>query len=191
MEALNAGLDLDKVLMQKGLQGDLARESRKALHDAGIPYQLVPVEKLNGITRANHQGIIAFRSEVTFGSLDEIIQRAFEAGEDPCQVILDQVTDVRNFGAVCRSAECFGAHAVVIPEKGSARVNEEAMKTSAGALLNLPVCRERSLADVITRLQQSGIRSALPRLAGRIVVPPHSRFLELHAVFGLQQQSMD
>lgn len=160
LEALRSGKDLDKVLIQKGLQGELFREVRQALQDAEIPYQLVPGEKLNALSRANHQGIIAFYASTSFGNLDEVVQRTFESGVDPCILMLDGVTDVRNFGAACRSAEGLGAHAVVIPEKGSARVNEEAVKSSAGALLHLPVCREKSLAAAVKRLQNSGIRVA-------------------------------
>jgi 23S rRNA (guanosine2251-2'-O)-methyltransferase len=160
LEAIQSGKELDKVLLQKGLQGELSKELRTAMQQAEIPFQLVPGEKLNQLSRANHQGVIAFLSEISFGKLDEIIQQCFEQGEDPRILILDHITDVRNFGAICRSAECFGVHAVVIPEKGAAQINSEAIKTSAGALLNIPVCREKSLSDTIRRMQQSGLRVA-------------------------------
>ncbi|MFN8698899.1 MAG: 23S rRNA (guanosine(2251)-2'-O)-methyltransferase RlmB [Flavobacteriales bacterium] len=160
LEAIESGKELDKVLVQKGLQGELSKELRTALHHADIPFQLVPAEKLNQLSRANHQGVIAFLSQISFGRLDEIIQQCFEQGRDPRIVILDHITDVRNFGAICRSAECFGAHAVVIPEKGAAQINSEAIKTSAGALLSIPVCREKNLSETIRRMQQSGLRVA-------------------------------
>lgn len=158
LQAIEAGTPMDKIMMQKGLQGELSKELKQALKANDIFYQLVPAEKLNRLTRSNHQGIIAFRSAVAFGNLDEVVQQVYESGRDPLVLMLDEVTDVRNFGAICRSAECFGVHAVVIPERGSAQVNEDAMKTSAGALLTLPVCRERSLTHAISRLKSSGLR---------------------------------
>ncbi|MFN8775463.1 MAG: 23S rRNA (guanosine(2251)-2'-O)-methyltransferase RlmB [Flavobacteriales bacterium] len=159
-EAVEAGKELDKVLIQKGLQGDLAKALRALLQQHGIPYQFVPPAKLSQLTRAHHQGVVAFLSEITFGRLDEVVQQCFESGTDPRIVMLDHVTDVRNFGAICRSAECFGVHAVVIPEKGAAQINAEAVKASAGALLALPVCREKDLVAALRKLRDSGLRIA-------------------------------
>ena len=158
IEALNAGTELDKVLIKKGLGGELSHELMQSIRSAGIPFQIVPAEKLNRITRKNHQGVVAFVSLISYSPIDEIIQRIFEEGENPLVVVLDGITDVRNFGAIARSAEVAGAHAVVIPEKGGAQINADAIKTSAGALLNIPVCRVKNLVKSARELQSSGLK---------------------------------
>jgi 23S rRNA (guanosine2251-2'-O)-methyltransferase len=158
MEAIEVGHDIDKVLIQQGLKGDLLNEARQLIQLHQIPYQLVPIEKLNNISRKNHQGVIAFVSPVTFGNLENLVASIFESGQVHQLLLLDGVTDVRNFGAICRSAECMGVHAVIIPEKGSAQINEEAIKASAGALYNIPICRVKSVNNTVQYLQQSGIR---------------------------------
>ena len=123
-----------------------------------IPFQFVPVEKINSITRKNHQGILALLSPIEFFKIESILPGLFEKGVDPLLLILDQITDVRNFGAIVRSAECAGVHAVIIPEKGMARIGADAVKTSAGALHHLPVCRENNLQTTIAFLKESGIK---------------------------------
>jgi 23S rRNA (guanosine2251-2'-O)-methyltransferase len=157
-EAIQAGSEIDKVLIQRGLQGDIIQETKLLIQQHDIPYQYVPQEKLNSITSKNHQGIIAFVSPITFGNFENIIAGVFEKGETPLLLMLDGVTDVRNFGSICRNAECMGAHAVLVPEKGSAQINEEAIKTSAGALYNIPVCKIKSILHAIETLQHNGIR---------------------------------
>jgi 23S rRNA (guanosine2251-2'-O)-methyltransferase len=157
IEAIDAGKEFDKVLIQKGLQGEIIQEVKELIRKHEIPFQYVPAEKLNRITSKNHQGIIAFVSPISFENLDTIIARVFEEGQTPRFLMLDGVTDVRNFGAICRTAECFGVHAVIIPEKGSAQINEEAIKTSAGALYNIPVCRVKSILGTLKTLQLSGV----------------------------------
>lgn len=157
-EAIAAGKVMDKVFVQKGLRGELFRELRELLSNHGIPFQQVPEEKLNRITSRNHQGIIAFVSPIDFGDISEVLAATFESGEIPKFLMLDGVTDVRNFGAMCRTAEALGFHAVVVPEKSSAAINEDAVKTSAGALFNIPVCRTGSLINTSKYLQESGLR---------------------------------
>ena len=157
-EAIQAGSEIDKVLIQRGLQGDIIHETKLLIQQHDIPYQYVPQEKLNSITSKNHQGIIAFVSPITFGNFENIIAGVFGKGETPLLLMLDGVTDVRNFGSICRNAECMGAHAVLVPEKGSAQINEEAIKTSAGALYNIPVCKIKSIVLAIETLQHNGIR---------------------------------
>lgn len=157
IEAIEAGKEFDKVLIQRGLQGEIMLQAKALVQQYNIPFQYVPAEKLQRITSKNHQGIIAFVSPISFGNLDHIVADAFERGQTPLLLMLDGVTDVRNFGAICRSAECFGAHAVIIPDKGSAQINEEAIKTSAGALYNIPICRVKSTTHTIQTLQSSGI----------------------------------
>ncbi len=156
-EALKSGKSIDKVFIQKGLQQDSTRKLMNDLREADIPYQFVPKVKLDKITRKNHQGVIAYTSPIEYSKLEWLIPAIYESGETPLLLILDHITDVRNFGAICRSAECAGAHAVVIPEKGAAQVNEDAVKTSAGALMRLPVCRVKSLVDSVKFLKQSGL----------------------------------
>jgi 23S rRNA (guanosine2251-2'-O)-methyltransferase len=157
-EAIQAGSEIDKILIQRGLQGDIIQETKLLIQHNAIPFQYVPQEKLNSITSKNHQGVIAFVSPITYGNFENIIAEVFGKGETPLLVMLDGVTDVRNFGAICRNAECMGAHAIIVPEKGSAQINEEAIKTSAGALYNIPVCRVKSIAHSIQLLQHTGIR---------------------------------
>lgn len=158
IEAINSGKEVDKVLLQKGERGDLFKEAFDLIRQHNIPFQYVPVEKLNRITRKNHQGVIAFISPVTFYDIENLLPGLFEEGENPIILVLDQVTDVRNFGAIVRTAECAGVHAVLVPDKGAARINADAVKTSAGALHLVPVCRTRNLKESVLYLQQSGLK---------------------------------
>jgi len=158
IEAVRFGKELDKILIRKGLSGDLYHELMGIVRASGIPYQIVPVEKLNRITRKNHQGIIAFISLISYSPINEIISQVFESGESPLVLILDGITDVRNFGAIARSAEVAGVHAIMIPERGGAQINSDAVKTSAGALLTLPVCRVSKLAESTAELKNSGLK---------------------------------
>jgi 23S rRNA (guanosine2251-2'-O)-methyltransferase len=158
IEAVQAGKELDKVFLQKGNRNELSEELLGLLKSRSIPYSTVPIEKLNRITRKNHQGAIAFLSAVIYASLDNIINEAYMQGKEPLLVILDRVTDVRNFGAVARSAECLGVQAMVIPAKGGARIGGDAVKASAGALHHIPVCREDNLKSTLNYLRSSGVR---------------------------------
>jgi 23S rRNA (guanosine2251-2'-O)-methyltransferase len=158
IEAIEAGKTIDKVFIQKGLKGDTSKELWHLIKTHNITYSQVPIEKLNRITRKNHQGVVAFTSAVSFQNLGEIITRIYEQGETPLILILDRLTDVRNFGAICRTAECTGVHAVVIPSRGSAPVNYDALKTSAGALHHLAICKEDNLKESIRFLQESGLQ---------------------------------
>ncbi len=158
IEAIQAGKELDKVLLQKGLRNELSQELMSLLKERQIPFSTVPIEKFNKITRKNHQGTIALLSAVIYASLDNIINEAYYKGQDPLLIVLDRVTDVRNFGAIARSAECLGAHALLIPSKGSARISGDAVKASAGALHHIPVCREENLKNTIEFLKSSGVR---------------------------------
>ena len=158
MEAITAGKAIDKILIQNGLQGDLIRELKILIHQCELPYQYVPIEKLDHITQKNHQGVICLISPIRYQPLQQIVPMIYEDGKTPLILILDRITDVRNFGAIARSAECAGAHAIVIPEKGTVRITNDAIKTSAGALYNIPVCRESNLKDTIQYLKDCGIR---------------------------------
>lgn len=157
IEAVQSGKDIDAIYVQRGLTGGIFQELKSLLGDKLINFQMVPVEKLNRITSKNHQGVIAFISPVTYQRIEDIIPAIFERGETPLILILDGVTDVRNFGAIARTAECAGVHAIVVPVKGSAQINPDAIKTSAGALFKIPVCREENLLKTTRFLQQSGL----------------------------------
>ena len=158
IEAIEAGKTIDKLLLKKDLSGDLAHTLINLARERDITIQRVPIEKLNRITRKNHQGAIAMLAAVTYYKVDQVLPAVFDEGMNPFFVILDGVTDVRNFGAIARTCDCAGVSAIVIPEKGSVSVNGDAIKTSAGALNYLPVCREHSLKEAITYLLQSGCR---------------------------------
>lgn len=159
IEAIKNGRSIEKVLIKTGVDNALFFELFQLIKEKGIPYQFVPVEKINRITRKNHQGILAFIAAVEFAQLETIVPGLFEAGVDPLILMLDQLTDVRNFGAIVRTAECAGVHAVVIPEKGMARIGADAVKTSAGALHAVPVCKVKSLQSAIRFLKDSGIKT--------------------------------
>ena len=156
IEAIEAGKEVDKILVKKDLQGELVQDLFAAARSAGVVVQRVPVERINRITRKNHQGVVAFVSAVEYYHLDEFVPALYEAGKTPFIILLDGVTDVRNFGAIARTCECAGVDAIVIPAKGSVSVNADAVKTSAGALHTLPVCRERSIQEAVRYLHDSG-----------------------------------
>jgi len=158
IESIKAGKEVDKVFVQKGLKGEHFAELYALLKEFDIPFQHVPIEKLNRITRKNHQGIIAFLSEISYQPIEEIIPSIYEKGETPFIIILDRITDVRNFGAIARTAECAGVHAILIPAQGAAQINADAMKTSAGALNNIPVSRVKNLGQAIDFLRGSGLQ---------------------------------
>lgn len=158
IEAVQADKEIDKILVKRELQGELSKELFGVLKERDIPVQRVPQERLDRLTRKNHQGVIAFMSAVTYQKLEDIIPFVYEQGKNPFIVLLDGITDVRNFGAIARTCECAGVDTLVIPSKGSVTVNADAMKTSAGALNVLPVCKEKSIQQAIRFLQQSGVK---------------------------------
>ena len=160
MEALEEGKIPERIFIQKGLTGLNFQKLFQLIREKQLPFQMVPVEKLNRITRNNHQGVVAQIAMITYHKLDMLLPGIYEKGETPLFVILDKVTDVRNLGAIARSAECAGAHALIVGEKSSAPINADAIKTSAGALSRLPVCREREILESIAFLKESGVTIA-------------------------------
>ena len=158
IEAIESGKEIESLFIQRGIAGSLIAELRELLRIHNVAYQQVPPEKLNRITKKNHQGVIGIISPITYQRIEDIVPMIYEKGEVPLILILDGITDVRNLGAIARTAECAGVHALVVPKKGSAEVNPDAIKTSAGALFNIPVCREDSLAKTARFLQESGIQ---------------------------------
>ena len=158
IEAIQVGKDIDKILLRRDMTSELGRELFAVMKNTVISVQKVPIEKLNQITTKNHQGVIAFISPVTYQRLEDIIPQIYEEGRNPFIVVLDGITDVRNFGAIARTCECSGVDAIIVPVKGGAPINSDAVKTSAGALLSIPVCREESLKDALIFLKNSGIK---------------------------------
>ena len=158
IEALQAGKEIDKILVKRDIQSELSKELFAALKGTTIPVQRVPVERLNRITKKNHQGVVAFISPVTYQQAEQLVPFLFEQGKNPFFIALDGVTDVRNFGDIARTCECAGVDAILIPSRDSVSVNADAIKTSAGALHKLPVCRELNLTNTLRFLKESGFR---------------------------------
>ncbi|MBX2843253.1 MAG: 23S rRNA (guanosine(2251)-2'-O)-methyltransferase RlmB [Flammeovirgaceae bacterium] len=157
-EALEAGKEIDKLYIQRDIKNDHLKSLVDQANENKVPIAKVPLEKLSKFTLKTHQGAVAFLSSITYASLDNIITNLFSEGKTPFILILDQITDVRNFGAISRTAECAGVHAIVIPHKGAAQIGPDALKTSAGALNHIPVCREINLKDTVKYLQDSGLQ---------------------------------
>jgi 23S rRNA (guanosine2251-2'-O)-methyltransferase len=165
IEAFKAGKRFDKILLQKNTSGEEIKQIYNYAKESETPTQNVPREKLEAVVKkysrfkeANHQGVVGFLSIIEYYSMDDVLHNIYAKGETPLLLILDGITDVGNFGAIARSAECLGAHAIVIPSQGSAQINAEAMKASAGALNKILVCREKSLVTAVKLLKANGIR---------------------------------
>ncbi|MBQ7279340.1 MAG: 23S rRNA (guanosine(2251)-2'-O)-methyltransferase RlmB [Bacteroidales bacterium] len=157
MEAIAAGQQIDRIYMQSGLQGSLVGQLRAMIREASIPFQFVPQERLDHLVQGNHQGVVASIAAVRYHAFVDVMERLQEQERLPLIVLLDHVTDVRNMGAIARTAECAGVDAIVVPDRGSAQMGEDAVKTSSGALLRLPVCRETNLKTVINMAHQYGL----------------------------------
>jgi 23S rRNA (guanosine2251-2'-O)-methyltransferase len=158
IEAIKSGKEIESLYIQRGLTGGIILELKSLLKENDIVSQLVPIEKLNRLTAKNHQGAVAFISPITYEKIENVIPAVYERGEVPLVIILDGITDVRNFGAIARTAECAGVHAIIVPSKGSAQINPDAIKTSAGALYKIPVCRHDGLLKTAKFLQESGLQ---------------------------------
>ena len=158
MEAIDAGQQIDKILMLNNLEGQLAQELTSRIRQTGLPLQYVPVEKLNRMTDANHQGVVAIISPIAYRDFAELLQQLEDEGKTPFILLLDHITDVRNMGAIVRTAECAGVDAVVVPDRGSAQISEDAIKTSSGALLRIPVCREQNFKTTLNLAHQIGLQ---------------------------------
>lgn len=158
MEAIDSGKEAEKVFIQKGLRSDNFGDLMKMIKDRSIPYQIVPIEKLNRLTRKNHQGVVAYISPVVFYQIEDVLPGIYEEGKTPFILVLDRITDVRNFGAILRTAECTGVNAVVMPSKNSAQLNSGTIKSSAGAIYKVPICRSDNLKNTLEFLQQSGLK---------------------------------
>lgn len=159
IEAINAKKEIDKVFVQKEAQGDLMQDLMKTMKRNNINFSYVPVEKLNRLTPNNHQGAVASIAPISFVSLETLVESVIETGKKPLFLILDQLSDARNFGAIIRTAECTGVDGIIIQKQGSAPVNGDTVKTSAGAVFNVPICKVDHIKDAIFYLQGSGIKT--------------------------------
>jgi 23S rRNA (guanosine2251-2'-O)-methyltransferase len=158
IEALKAGKEFNKILIDKTVKNAFTGEIRNLAKELNVIIQYVPTEKINSISRKNHQGFIAFISPVIYHKLADVVVNTYEQGKTPLILILDRITDVRNFGSIARSCECMGVNAIVVPTRGAALINADAIKTSSGALHTIPVCREENLKEALKFLADSGIQ---------------------------------
>ncbi len=158
IEAVKAKKTINKIMIQRGMDKTLFKELKEALANQKYTLQFVPIQKLNRLTKKNHQGVIAFISPVEYQDLEPIVDQVFEDGDAPNILILDRITDVRNFGAIARTAECSGVHAIVVPDRNSALITSDAIKTSSGALHKIPVCKTKDLPATVEYLKNSGLR---------------------------------
>jgi 23S rRNA (guanosine2251-2'-O)-methyltransferase len=156
-EAIEAGRDIEKVILQNNVHGEWVPRLRKQLNELEVPLQLLPATAMNRLVKGNHQGVAAFLSPIVYQQIEDIVPLVYEAGEVPLILVLDRITDVRNMGAIARTAECCGVHALIIPARGSAQINADAIKTSSGALLNIPVVRSMNLKHTLSFLKESGL----------------------------------
>lgn len=159
IEAIQAGSTIDKVYIQKDIAGPLMNDLMKVMKRANVNFTYVPVEKLNRMTPSNHQGAVATISPIPFKNLEELLEEISETDKKPLFLILDQISDARNFGAIIRTAECTGVDGIIIPKTGAAPVNGDTVKTSAGAVFNIPICKVEHIKDAIFLLQGHGIKT--------------------------------
>ncbi len=158
IEAIKSGENIDKIFLQKGLRGELFTELEQLLKKERLNSSYVPVEKLNRLTKGNHQGAIAQIAPITFHDIEDLVSKVMESGKTPLFLLLDQLSDVRNFGAIVRTAECTGVSGIIIQKKGGAPVNGDAIKTSAGAIFKIPICKVDHIKDAVFYMQASGIK---------------------------------
>lgn len=158
IEAVEARKEINKIMIQRGMDKALFKELKEALANKKYTLQFVPLEKINRLTTKNHQGVVAFISPVVYHEIENVLNDVFEAGDIPSVLVLDRITDVRNFGAIARTAECAGVHAIVIPDRNSALITSDSIKTSSGALHKIPVCKTRDLVETVEYLKNAGLR---------------------------------
>lgn len=190
LEALEAGREIDKILLKRGLRSEEVSRISTLARERTIPLQIVPEERLTRLTRKQHQGVIAFISEIEYTPLETLIPMLYEAGRSPFVLLLDGLTDVRNFGAIARTAECAGVDALIIPERGSVTVTADAIKTSAGALHRLPVCRVSSIMSAVSLLQASGLKIVAASEKARDVYTETELRLPLGLVLGAEDEGV-
>lgn len=191
VDTIKTGGNVDKVFFQTGIRGPFEKELRQICKEFNIPLQYVPKERLDKIVGGNHQGIIAHLSLIKYYALEDVLPMAYEKSEAPLILILDGVTDVRNFGAIARSAEICGVHAIVIGKKGSAQINADAIKTSAGALTKIPVCRESSLSAAVDLLKLSGVQVVASELKASSLIYKTDLTLPTAIIMGSEDKGVN
>ncbi|MDF3028577.1 MAG: methyltransferase, TrmH family, group 3 [Fluviicola sp.] len=190
IEAIKNEVEINKILIQKGIDKDLFEELRTALTGKEYQLQFVPVEKLNKLTANNHQGVIAFTSPVEYKNIEELCDQWLSEGKEPCILVLDRITDVRNFGGIARTAACMGVDAILVPSKGSALVSADAIKTSAGALHSIPVCKTDLLKNSLFYLQQSGFQIVSCTEKSKVSVENYSFFGPTAIILGSEEDGI-
>lgn len=190
IEAIKNEVDINKILIQKGIDKDLFEELRTVLTGKDYQLQYVPIEKLNKLTQNNHQGVIAFTSPLGYSNIEELCDQWLSEGKEPCILVLDRITDVRNFGGIARTAACMGVDAILIPSKGSALISSDAIKTSAGALHSIPVCKTDLLKDSLFYLQQSGFQLVSCTEKSKVSVENYSFFGPTAIIMGSEENGI-
>lgn len=190
IEAIKNEVELNRILIQKGMDKELFTELKDTLKGKDFQLQFVPIEKLNKITSSNHQGVIAYTSPVVYQNIEALTDKWLSEGKEPCVLVLDRITDVRNFGGIARTAACMGVDAILIPSKGSATVTADAVKTSAGALHTIPVCKTDLLKDSLFYLQQSGFQLVSCTEKSKISVENYSFFGPTAILLGSEENGI-
>ncbi|WP_343634356.1 23S rRNA (guanosine(2251)-2'-O)-methyltransferase RlmB [Fluviicola sp.] len=190
IEAIKNEVEINKILIQKGIDKELFEELRTVLTGKDYQLQFVPVEKLNKLTANNHQGVIAFTSPVEYKNIEDLCDQWLSEGKEPCILVLDRITDVRNFGGIARTAACMGVDAILIPSKGSALVSADAIKTSAGALHTIPVCKTDLLKNSLFYLQQSGFQIVSCTEKSKVSVENYSFFGPTAIILGSEEDGI-
>lgn len=190
IEAIKNEVEINKILIQKGIDKDLFEELRTVLTGKDYQLQFVPVEKLNKLTANNHQGVIAFTSPVEYKNIEDLCDQWLSEGKEPCVLVLDRITDVRNFGGIARTAACMGVDAILVPSKGSALVSADAIKTSAGALHSIPVCKTDLLKNSLFYLQQSGFQIVSCTEKSKVSIENYSFFGPTAIILGSEEDGI-
>lgn len=191
MEAINSGKEIEKILIRTDLNGELYNEMFDLVRKQDVQYQFVPTEKIEALNLKGSQGVVAIISPIAYQDIDELLPQIFATGKTPLILILDGITDVRNFGAIARSAECAGAHAIIIPFKNSAKITPDAVKTSAGALYSIPICRVQNLKTVARKLRQDGVRIVAATEKGDQIYTKADLTLATAIIMGAEDKGID
>lgn len=190
IEAIRNNAEINKILIQKGIDKALFDELRAVLTGKEYQLQYVPVEKLNKLTVNNHQGVVAFVSPIAYQNIEALCDQWLAEGKEPCVLVLDRITDVRNFGGIARTAACMGVDAILVPAKGGALITADAVKTSAGALNAIPVCKTDLLKDSLFYLQQSGFQIVACTEKTKISVENYSFFGPTAIIMGSEEDGI-
>lgn len=190
MDAIENGASIDKIMLSQSLKGDYEKELRNLCKERNIPLHVVPKDRIASVTQKNHQGVLGFLSFLEYQLIEDVFPLIYEKGEVPLIMVLDSITDVRNMGAIARSAEAMGVHAMIIPFKKTAQINAEAMKTSAGALTKIPVCRTASLGNAIDYLLMNGLQVVAAELRGKDTLEELDLTLPTAIVMGSEDEGV-